>query len=91
MGNIDRQRIAAVRTLQALGYTFDGIKWMPPTCHPLWAETDELYRLLVGRADYLISHPVGLRAMGEFSNIARALEAYEAKRWPNGKEPDGKG
>jgi hypothetical protein len=29
--NIDKQRVAAVRKLEALGYSFDGAKWMPPS------------------------------------------------------------
>src|SRR5690348_13263910 len=29
--NIDKQRVAAVRKLEALGYSFDGYKWMPPS------------------------------------------------------------
>jgi hypothetical protein len=55
MSMVDRQPIAAVKTLEALGYTFDGIKRMPPMGHPLWAEADALYVLLVDRA-----HNVGL-------------------------------
>ena len=30
MSTIDKQRIKAVRTLEAKGYTFDGIDWRPP-------------------------------------------------------------
>jgi hypothetical protein len=39
----------------------------------LWTEANVLYGLLGERSDYLISHPLGSRAIGEFSDIALAL------------------
>ena len=92
MGNIDRQRIAAVRTLGALGYTYrDGEGWRAPDRSAQWREADALHALLVDRADQITKHHVGLREMQEFRAITKALEAYEAKRWPGGNERGGKG
>jgi hypothetical protein len=31
MSTIDKQRITAVRTMEVLGYSFDGIAWNMPT------------------------------------------------------------
>jgi hypothetical protein len=93
MTNIDRQRIAAVRTLEGLGYAFDGVTWKPPMAEPLWNEADELYALLTERADRLGNGSVfsGIHDAKKYRIIVKALEAYEAKRWPDGKEPGGKG
>jgi hypothetical protein len=30
MSTIDRQRITAVRAMEALSYRFDGVEWQPP-------------------------------------------------------------
>ena len=30
MSTIDKQRIAVVRSVEALGFTFDGIEWIAP-------------------------------------------------------------
>jgi hypothetical protein len=52
MSMIDRQRVAAVRKLEAMGYTFAAGDWMQPandTAVP--AITDALHALLVKRAD----------------------------------------
>jgi len=56
MGNIDRQRVAAVRKLEELGYTFAAGDWIHPandTAAVVPALTDELHGLLVKRADNL--------------------------------------
>ena len=54
MSMIDRQRIAAVKAMEAMGYTFDGNGWNVPTasadCQALAAEADALHSLLVVRA-----------------------------------------
>jgi hypothetical protein len=92
MGTIDRQRIAAVKTLEALGYTYrDGGGWRTPEQSAQWFEADVLYAILVTRADRLANYAAGSREAIEFRTIAKALQAYEAKRWPDGKEPGGKG
>ena len=57
MSTIDKQRIAGVRTLEALGYSFDGIAWTAPAgatpSSTIDAEADAMHSLLVLRADKL--------------------------------------
>jgi hypothetical protein len=94
MSNIDRQRIGAVRAMEALGYAFDGIDWNAPAAAPAtpqFAEADALHALLVLRADTLEGCIGNSEEAREFAMIAEALEAYEAVRWPDGKVPGGKG
>jgi hypothetical protein len=45
----------------------------------------------VRRADQLEGCAEGSREDQEFEAIADAIEAYEVKRWPEGKVPGGKG
>jgi hypothetical protein len=66
---VDRQRIAAGRTLEALGYTFDGIRWIPPADRTLWTKADALFVFLVERADQITKHNVGLREMEVFQAV----------------------
>ena len=42
------------------------------------------------RADAIEGCPENSEEAGELAMIAEALEAYECKRWPDGKVPDGK-
>jgi hypothetical protein len=54
MSTIDRQRIAAVKTLEAMGYTFGGDKWgSGPTQLGGSPEADAMHALLVHRTDQL--------------------------------------
>lgn len=93
MSNIDKQRIAAVKTMEALGYTFAGGEWVaPPNATPsLIAEADAMHSLLVLRADAMEGFTPGSEEEGEFALIAETLGSYEAMRWPDGKIPGGKG
>jgi hypothetical protein len=97
MSIIDRQRIAAVRAMEAMGYTFDGISWIAPASAAailmpdLVAEADVLHSLLVLRADKLSSCGEGSEEETELQLIADSVMAYEDKRWPDGKVPGGKG
>jgi hypothetical protein len=94
---IDRQRIAAVRKLNELGFTYLGGEWVPPVVVGApppqipTAEADAMHAALVHRADGLAGCTEGSEAGVELNAIAEVLEAYEAKRWPDGKEPGGKG
>jgi hypothetical protein len=51
--------------------------------------TDELYAMLVKRADDLEGCPAGSDEEREQAAIERAIGAYEAVRWPTGKIADG--
>jgi hypothetical protein len=93
MSNIDRQRVAAVRKLEEMGYTFAGGDWMQPANNDAVAPaiTDDLHALLVKRADELADCTEGSTEEGELAAITDAIEAYEAVRWPNGKTDGGMG
>jgi hypothetical protein len=98
MSIIDRQRIAAVKELEKLGYSFTpAAGWsLPPgttgnQASHFAADADAMHVLLVQRADKLDGCTEGSEEAIELQHIADAAEAYEAKRWPNGKEPGGKG
>ena len=89
MSNIDKQRIAAVRKLEAMGYVFHEHDWTGPAI-PATFEADAMHALLVLRADALEGCPENSEETREFAMIAEALQAYEAIRWPDGKVPGGK-
>ena len=94
MSAIDKQRIAAVRNLEQLGYTFTGDGWMHPANHELAIAptiTDELHAMLVKREDDLEGCPAGPDEERELAAIERAIGAYEAVRWPTGNIAGGKG
>jgi hypothetical protein len=92
MSTIDRQRIAAVRTLEAMGYVFRD-QWIAPAgvTTSATAEADAMHVLLVLRADQIKGCTENSEEVRELAMIAEALEAYECKRWPDGKAPGGKG
>jgi hypothetical protein len=50
-----------------------------------------LHTLLILRADHLTGCPEESEGAIELVLITDAVEAYEAKRWPGGKAPGGKG
>ena len=98
MSNIDKQRVAAVRKLEALGYSFQGGEWVPalPSAAAgprslMIAEADAMHGVLVQRADALEGCTEGSDEEAEFKRVVDAIEAYEARRWPAAKEPGGKG
>ena len=85
---IDRLRIAAVNALEVMGYTFAAGEWQRPgsaLATTAMRKDDALHALLVQRADQLADEERELAA------IVTAIQAYEGKRWPGGKEPGGKG
>jgi hypothetical protein len=97
MSNIDKQRIAAVRKLEQLGYTFAFGEWHTPGGTTAPASTsvqaDAMHALLVQRADALEGCTVGffIKEARELATITDAIKAYETVRWPNGKVDGGKG
>ena len=93
MSMIDKQRIAAGKKLEQLGYTFASDDWMHPAggASPAPAITDALHAHLVQRADALEGCPEGSLEEGELAAITDAISAYEAVRWPTGKIAGGKG
>jgi hypothetical protein len=93
MSDIDRQRIAGVKTLLAHGFTWHEGRWVKPAAlaAPVLPEADALHALLVDRADQLMSCTENSSDEDELIAIGEAIEAYELKRWPEGKEPGGKG
>ena len=103
--NIDKQRIDAVRMLQALGYTYQGGEWLltyrgrewpapadaasaATTPLSLMAKADAMHGALMRRADELAGCTEGSDEEAELAAIIDAIEAYEAKRWPLGKDPN---
>ena len=94
MVDVDRQRIAAVNTMSAQGYVFDGMEWQPvagATAPSFTTAADALHALLVLRADELVGCTEGSDEERELAAISDAIDGYEAVRWPNGKVPGGKG
>jgi hypothetical protein len=102
--NIDKQRIDAVRMLQALGYTYQGGEWLltyrggerlepagaegAATPLSLMAKPDAMHAALMRRADELAGCTEGSDEEAELEAIIDAIEAYEQKRWPLGKDPN---
>jgi len=98
MSMVDKERIAAVRLLQANGYTFDGGDWQPPvpadTQPPkliAWAEADALYAQLVQLADKLDGCAEGSVQEAVRYALTEAIDGYQSVRWPAGRTADGKG
>jgi hypothetical protein len=58
---------------------------------PVIPEADAMHGLLMRRADALAGCTEGSEEEAVLETIIDALEAYEIKRWPLGREPGGKG
>ena len=97
MSTIDKQRIAAVRALEALGYHWhEGMGWAVSAAKQaphadLRALADALHSMAVARADQLEGCTEGSPEEAELAQIATVLDAYEGRRWPDGHVPGGKG
>ena len=91
MSNIDRQRIAAVKALEQMGYEYRDDKWLIGDAIGGSQEADALHGLLIKRADQLQGCSEGSAQAQELAAIANAADAYEQKRWPDGKVAGGKG
>ena len=85
--DIDRQRIAAVRVLEALGYGYQGGQWVAPAATttpsplPMTAEADAMHGALVLRADALGGCTEGSDEEAELLPLRRAAGAKERVRF----------
>ena len=88
MSTIDRKRIGAVKTIEDLGYSFDGLSWKAPSHDgrtvPTIDEADAMHALLVSRAEKLEGYGEGSEDEVEYQMITQTIKAYEARRWPDG-------
>jgi hypothetical protein len=80
--DLDRKRIAAVRTLEALGYSFRNNEWMSPAAVgaaplSLTAEAVALHGMLMRQADALAGCTEGSEEETELKAIVDLVEAYE--------------
>jgi len=80
--NNDKQRIAAVRQLEALGYRYEGDEWVPASPSAaagprslMTAESDAIHGVLVQRADALEGCIEGFEEEREFAAITETIEA----------------
>jgi hypothetical protein len=80
MSTIDRQRIAAVKALEAMGYRFRDDKWLSPEAAGGSPEADAMHALLVQQADHLNGCTEGSAEETELSAIVSAILAYEQRR-----------
>ena len=79
MSFIDRQRVEAVRVLEARGYTFEDGRWNPPPEGTLPAlEGDAIHAMMVRRLE-AITGCAGKET--EIESLTIAINAYESVRW----------
>ena len=92
MSMVDKQRITAVGVLLDMGFHFRDGAWIAPphAGADLTAEADRLHAVLVERADEIGGCPDGSSEDAELKAITDALEAYEVKRWPEGRVSGGR-
>jgi hypothetical protein len=76
VGNIDKQRVAAVRKLEALGYSYRGDEWVPASPSAaagpqslMTAESDAMHGVLVLRSDALEGRIEGSEEERELATI----------------------
>ena len=80
MSRIDRQRVEAVRCLEAQGYTFEDGVWKPPRsggAQPT-LEGDAIHAMMVRRVEAITGragHEV------ELESLTIAINAYKSVRW----------
>jgi hypothetical protein len=95
MSEIDRQRVRGVEVLGEMGFIWRNGRWLPPVSAEsqpaIVPAADFMHRVLVERADRLVGCVENSGDEEELVRIGEAIETYEAKRWPDGKEPSGKG
>jgi hypothetical protein len=93
MGASNRQATSTAKTMKELGYTCDKGVWTssPEAVAHLAGVADAMHALLVRRADEFDGCTEGSPEEAEYRSLVETIEAYEAKRWPEGKIPGGKG
>ena len=73
----------------------DGIEWVvdagDAACCSMNGDADGMHSLLVLRADKLAGCTEGSEEEAELKMLVDTISSYEAKRWPDGKVPGGKG
>ena len=91
MGEIDRQRISAVKTLQQLGLSWHNGAWHPVSDDDLVAEADAMHAHLVCRADELVGCTDGSPEAAELAamNPVRPLGWGSAENGKAGVEEAG--
>jgi hypothetical protein len=67
MSTIDRQRVAAVRKLEAMGYTFAAGDWMQPANDAAEAKRRLIMKKIIGSA------LVALSVLGGIASVANAI------------------
>jgi hypothetical protein len=79
MSFIDRQRVEAVRFLEAQGFTFEGGSWKPPAggAQPV-LEGDAIHAMMERRVE-AIAGCAGREL--ELESLTVAIKAYEYIRW----------
>jgi len=82
MGDIDRQRVAPVKTLRELGMTWHHGAWQKVPQGEFVAKADAVHAQLIGRADDLAGCTGGSPEAAELAAITEVLEDYELKRRP---------
>ena len=87
MNNLDKQISDAEQDLDAFAHG----DFTPDWAQLLQTPADKMHALLVERADALMGCTEGSPEEAELATLTDAIEAYEAVRWPDGKEPGGKG
>jgi hypothetical protein len=92
MGATSRQA-RTVKTMKELGYTCDKGIWTssPEAVAHLANVADMMHAILVARADELDGCTEGSPEEAEYIKLVEAIEAYEERRWFDGKIPGGKG
>ncbi len=89
----NRQATSTAKTMRELGYTYDRGIWSssPEAVAHLAGVADAMHAVLVRRADELGGCTEGSPEEIEYKSIVEAIKRYEAKRWPEGKVPGGRG
>jgi hypothetical protein len=89
--NIDRQIMSAARALEEDDAPTRFLSPAGVAPSTMLRAADSMLAVLVSRADALMGCTEGSPEEEELARITDAIEAYESVRWPEGKNPGGKG